>query len=283
MSNITRDYFRTGFRRWIRWIAVAIVFAVACGFLANWQLNRRTQVVKVIQRIDRNYNHRSVPIGALVNSVDGFALKYEYRPVLVSGHYLSEKALLLRNQINDGNPGFDQLVPFQTSEGLIVVVNRGWLPVGQTQDLPDVVPDIIGGKIQLVGRIMHAQQADHRTAPKGQAMAIHVGTLNKQWRLPESRLVSAAYLNLAVEHPTSESLPTLSTKPDITEGNHLSYAFQWVLFALLGFGAIAVNIRQDLIEKRVAEDPSYVRKPKRKRLGDSDKEAEDALLEDSAG
>ena len=56
-----------------------------------------------------------------------------------------------------------------------------------------------------------------------------------------------------------------------------------MLFALLGFGAIGVNIRQDLIEKRVAEDPSYVRKPKRKRLGDSDKEAEDALLEDSAG
>ncbi|MEY2946460.1 MAG: hypothetical protein RL243_1244, partial [Actinomycetota bacterium] len=40
-DSITRDYFRTGFKRWIRWIAVAVVFAIACGFLANWQWNRR--------------------------------------------------------------------------------------------------------------------------------------------------------------------------------------------------------------------------------------------------
>lgn len=279
MSNITRDYFRTGFKRWIRWIAVAIVFAVACGFLANWQLNRRTQVVKVIQRIDRNYDSRAVPLETLIHRVDRFALKYEYRPVLISGHYLASKALLLRNQINDGNPGFDQLVPFQLDSGLVVAVNRGWLSTGQKQDLPDVVPPMATGHIQLVGRLMHAQQPDSRTAPAGQAMAIHMPTLNRQWKLPEDKLITGAYLHLAIEHPASKVLPALTSKPDITEGNHLSYAFQWVLFAVLGFGAIGINIRQDLIEKRVAEDPNYVRKPKRKRLGDSDKEAEDALLD----
>ena len=279
MSNLTRDYFRTGFKRWIRWIAVACVFAVACGFLANWQLNRRVQVVKVIQRLDRNYTHSLVPLEKLAPTTSGFALRYEYRPVLIRGKYLSRDALLLRNQINDGNPGFNQLVPFQLDSGKIIVVNRGWISTGQNHDLPDSIPPIVGGQIRLVGRLIHAQQRDVRTAPKGQAMSIHPETLNLQWRFASGQLYRGAYLRLAAESPASSSLPVLASRPDISEGNHLSYAFQWVLFALLGFGAIGVNIRQDLREKRMAEDPTFVPKPRRKRLGDADKEAEDALLD----
>ena len=279
MRNLTRDYFRTGFKRWIRWIAVACVFAVACGFLANWQLNRRVQVVKVIQRLDRNYTHSLVPLEKLVPTTSGFALRYEYRPVLIRGKYLSRDALLLRNQINDGNPGFNQLVPFQLDSGKIIVVNRGWISTGQNHDLPDSIPPIVGGQIRLVGRLIHAQQRDARTAPKGQAMSIHPETLNLEWRFASDQLYRGAYLRLAAEAPASSSLPVLASRPDISEGNHLSYAFQWVLFALLGFGAIGVNIRQDLREKRMAEDPTFVPKPRRKRLGDADKEAEDALLD----
>jgi len=279
LRNLTRDYFRTGFKRWIRWIAVACVFAVACGFLANWQLNRRVQVVKVIQRLDRNYTHSLVPLEKLVPTTSGFALRYEYRPVLIRGKYLSRDALLLRNQINDGNPGFNQLVPFQLDSGKIIVVNRGWISTGQNHDLPDSIPPIVGGQIRLVGRLIHAQQRDARTAPKGQAMSIHPETLNLEWRFASDQLYRGAYLRLAAEAPASSSLPVLASRPDISEGNHLSYAFQWVLFALLGFGAIGVNIRQDLREKRMAEDPTFVPKPRRKRLGDADKEAEDALLD----
>jgi len=279
VNETTREYFRTGFKRWIRWIALAAVFAVACGFLANWQMNRRTQVVKVIARLDRNYNHSALPLEQLMPRVSGFALRYEYRPVVISGHYLTQDALLLRNQINNGNPGFDQLVPFQLDSGKVVVVNRGWLSTGSKQDLPDSIPAIVGGHVRVLGRLMHAQQPDARTAPKGQAMAIHMATLNKQWHIATDSLYRGAYLHLAAESPKSAVLPTLTTKPDISEGNHLSYAFQWVLFAVMGFGAIAVNIRQDLREKRTAEDPTYAPKPRRKKLGDADKEAEDALLD----
>jgi cytochrome oxidase assembly protein ShyY1 len=279
VNELTRDYFRTGFRRWIRWIAIATIFAVACGFLANWQLNRRIQVVKVIARIDRNYDHTVSTLQDLVKNVSGFSVKYEYRPVLVSGHYLADKALLLRNQINDGNAGFHQLVPFAMDSGRVVVIDRGWISTGENQDLPDSIPTVPTGKIQLVGRLIHAQQPDSRKAPIGQAMSITPPVLNKQWGVKATDLYVGAYLRLAVESPSSASLPVLFTKPDLTEGNHLSYAFQWVLFALLGFAAIGANVRQDLIEKRTAEDSTYVPKPRRKRLGDSDKEEEDALLD----
>jgi cytochrome oxidase assembly protein ShyY1 len=91
-------------------------------------------------------------------------------------------------------------------------------------------------------------------------------------------LYLGAYLELADDGTHSKDL-VLAKRPDITEGNHLSYAFQWVLFALMAFVAIAINVRRDLDEKRAAEDASYVPKPKRKRVGDDDKAAEDALLD----
>jgi hypothetical protein len=47
----------------------------------------------------------------------------------------------------------------------------------------------------------------------------------------------------------------------------------------MAFIAIAINVRRDLNEKRAAEDATYVPKPKRKRVGDDDKAAEDALLD----
>jgi cytochrome oxidase assembly protein ShyY1 len=279
-NSITRDYFRTGFKRWIRWIAVAVVFAIACGFLANWQWNRRIQVVKVITRIDRNYDHSVVPLASLVPTTKGFSVKYEYRPVLVSGHYDGTKALLLRNQINNGNPGFDLLVPFVTDAGTVVVVDRGWVSVGQRHDAPDYIPPIPSGPAKVVGRMMHHQQQDARSAPKGQAMSITPSKLNEQWHYPTTKLYNGVYLRLAAEQPKAASYPILATRPDISEGNHLSYAFQWVLFAVMGFLAIGANVRQDLREKRAANDPNYVPKVrKRKKVGQADNEAEDALLD----
>ena len=283
-ESITRDYFRTGFKRWIRWIAVAVVFAIACGFLANWQWNRRVQVIKVIAQLDRNYNHSVVPFTDLVKTTDGFAARNEYRPVLVAGHYDVAKQLLLRNQISNGNPGFDLLVPFVMetgpAAGKALVVNRGWVSVGEKQDNPDFIPEPPTGLVQVVGRLSHHEQPDARQAPTGQAMSIYIQKLNEQWHYPAGSLYEGAYLKLAVESPKAKAYPVLSEKPDISEGNHLSYAFQWVLFALLGFGAIGANIRQDLREKRAAVDPTYMaRVPKRKRIGDADKEAEDALLD----
>ena len=279
MNQLTRDYMRTGFKRWVRWIVLAVIFAVACGFLANWQWNRRTQVVKAITRLDRNYAHSLVPIDTIVRRVDGFSIRYEFRPVLLSGHYLSDKSLLLRNQINNGNPGFDQLVPFQLDSGKVLTIDRGWLSTGNLHDLPDHIPAIVAGHVQIVGRLIHAQQPDSRQAPKGQAMAIRPQVLNQQWHLPERNLYTAVFGQLVAESPKSKVLPVLADKPELSEGNHLSYAFQWVLFAVLGFLTIAANIRQDLREKRTEEDPSYVPPVRRKRLGDADKEAEDALLD----
>ena len=52
---------------------------------------------------------------------------------------------------------------------------------------------------------------------------------------------------------------------------------QWILFAVMAFIALVWAVRQEIRFKRMAEDPTY--RPKvRKKIGDEDKQAEDTIL-----
>jgi len=78
------------------------------------------------------------------------------------------------------------------------------------------------------------------------------------------------------EDPAASERPVAATRPVADEGPHLSYTFQWYLFALLGFIGYGWALRQ---EWRGAND--VVPRPRRRREP-SDNDEEDALLEASA-
>ena len=42
--------------RWLGYFALALVFAMACVALGNWQMNRRNAVVENITKIQQNYS-----------------------------------------------------------------------------------------------------------------------------------------------------------------------------------------------------------------------------------
>ena len=63
-------------------------------------------------------------------------------------------------------------------------------------------------------------------------------------------------------------------EPDLTEGNHLSYAFQWLAFALMAFGAVFWNINQDR-RRRAGLEGRKLKMLTR----DKDAEVEDQLLD----
>lgn len=271
-------------KRWIRWIALAIVFAFACGFLANWQLNRREQVVKVIQRVERNYDHQRVRLSVMVPRPTEFKLSREYRRVWVAGSYVPTPPILIRNRPLDGVQGFEQLMAFRLENGRVIYVDRGWLATGDNPSVPAKMPLPSAGHMLLVGRLKQAEPLDSRSAPTNQAQSITPSALAEQARLQtpakfgSAGVYLASYLLLEQESlkgPTG----TLTTKPSLDEGNHLSYAFQWVIFAVMAFAAIGWGIRQEKLQARAAADPTFVIK-KRRRVGDADKAAEDALLGD---
>lgn len=277
---MSSNYVRSSVTRWLRWFALAVVFAIACAFLANWQLNRREQVVKVIQRIDRNYGHQRVRLEVMVPNLAEFKLSRQYRKVWVHGHYLVSQAKLVRNRPQNGSQGFVQIVPFQLDNGKVIVINRGWLPAGQSPERPDRIPGIPRGVLYIDGRLQAGEGPTATNTPPHQVTSIDLPSMARSSGVLKSEFYTGAYLELSAESPASKGFtPKQASRPDITEGNHLSYAFQWVIFAIMAFVALGWAIRQERLHLRAAKDPTFVIK-KRKRVGDEDNAAEDALLGD---
>ena len=261
--------------RWLGWFLLALVFAVACWNLSQWQLARRSAVVEVINRIDANYAAPASGLEDLMPSKTGFLLSNEYRLVKVSGVYLPEQALLVRNRPRSGQAGFEQLVPLQLVDGSVIFVDRGWLPTGNAQDAPDFNPLPKGdARVTVLGRLRHSEGTDGRNAPAGQIAHAHIAEAASRSNLSNSQTYLGAYLALESENPAYRA-PRALGRPNITEGNHLSYAFQWLLFAVMAFGALIWAIRQERLQLRASRDPGFIVK-KRRKLGQDDQDYEDA-------
>ena len=269
------NFIRESWRRYIAWLILVCLFAAGCVLLSRWQLERRTEVVSVIETIANNYNQEPKPLRELLPSVlKPLPEDKKWLPASVTGHYLPEMTTLVRNRSLGGNPGFEVLVPFLSEDNQVVIINRGWVATGATQDSPDFVPTPNSETLTLIGRLMPTEPALNRTAPLGQIPSIDLPSMAV---LSSARTYINAYLLLereSVQQPQAKLLP----QPNYGEGNHLSYAIQWIIFGVLAFATLIWAVRKELHFYRIANDPSYVVKPKRKSAVDKDAETEDSLL-----
>jgi cytochrome oxidase assembly protein ShyY1 len=202
--------------------------------------------------------------------------------VAVRGTYLVRQQLLVRNRVDpDGDPGFEVLTPLRLADGTVFVLDRGWVSIGTKQDRPDSVPAPPTGVVTVRARL----QGDEgplagRTAPAGEIPSIDLKAVAKDVGAPT---YTGAYGQVRSESPAVATTPQrLQPQPadtGVDEGTHLSYAIQWIIFALLGFGALGWSIRRDLRDAGdevilAADERAERRRAKR---APSDESVEDAL------
>jgi cytochrome oxidase assembly protein ShyY1 len=256
--------------RWLSWFVLASLFAASCVALASWQFERREQAVEKIQRVATNYEKDPVPLTEVLK--DGQVAKNEWHPVLVSGEYLPQHQLLIRNRPIAGQPGFLQLVPFETAEGTLIYVERGWISADSNLN-PSAEFVLPKGQTVLTTRIRLGELTPNRKSPSGMATSINLKDLNE---LQELKIEQGFYLRLISEQFSEGPLPQPLGKPILDEGNHLSYAVQWIIFAILGFAVLIWAIRQERALKQPTEKNPLANKRRRR---SSDADAEDYLLD----
>lgn len=267
--------------RWTGYLAFVVVFALACVMLAQWQLARRAEAVHASNKVEANYDSTPVPVGSLLPQLDSYSDAQEWRQVELEGSYRRDEQLLVRTRPFQGNPGFEVLVPFTLSNGNTFIVDRGWVPVGTKQDAPDSVPAAPSGHVTVTARLKPAEtRVPGRSAPKGQVATIELRDIQT---LLDRPTYTGAYGLMVTEDPSPSHRPQALPKPAIDEGPHLSYAFQWMVFGLLAFVALAWAVRQ---EYRIinAEDPvererAKERERRKHARAPSDAEIEDAIVD----
>lgn len=263
-------------RRWLGYLALVLVFAVACVGLSMWQLARRDEARQDIERVEQNWEAAPRPLTEVLPDLSAFDPDDKWVRVTLTGTYLAEEELLARGRPLDGNPGFEQLVPFRLADGTVFVVDRGWLAPGNEQDLPDSTPAPPEGTVTVVVRLKAGEPTiAGRSAPVGQVATINLPEIAALVGAP---MYTGAYGLLDTEDPTAPR-PVAVSKPVADEGPHLSYAFQWILFGLMAFVGLGWAVRQEY-RIRNADDPEERKRAEARRAKAAAKPRSDAEIED---
>ena len=264
-------------RRYLGYLAMAIVFAIACWFLAQWQFARLEEARVEVHRLSANYSESPVPLASVLPTTDSFDSDDKWTPVEITGTYLVDDQVLVRNRPYGGNPGFEVLTPLQLPDDSIFIVDRGWVPSGDEQDYPDSIPAAPSGEVTVVARLKPGEPTlAGRSAPEGQIATIQLDDLAE--RIGGS-VFTGAYGLMATETPAPATRPLAAAEPELDEGPHLSYALQWLLFALFGFGGLAYALRTEF-RIRNADDPDEQVRAEKRRVKDARRARTDAEIED---
>lgn len=266
--------------RWLGWLALVTVLALACGALGMWQLDRRDQLANTIDRIETNYDQTPQPYAAGSADFRSFDPTEEWLPIELTGTYDTGNQLVVRNRPYSGSPGYEVLVPLQLADGSAVIINRGWLPIGNNEaGRPDAFPQPPEGEVTVTARIKPGEPELDRGAPDGQIASID---LTRYQEVVGYDLQTGAYGLMSAESPSPATTPQIFPRPYLDSGPHLSYAMQWFAFGALlfvGFG-YAARQQQRSDEEDLAEANGTVQAaPVRRQRRPTAEEEEDAFLD----
>jgi cytochrome oxidase assembly protein ShyY1 len=284
--------------KWMGYLLLAAIFAAACVFLGRWQMDRRAETLAEINRVVTNYSATPISFDQAREEFSALDPAKEWTQVELKGTYDVAGQRVVRNRPLNGQPGYEVVVPFKLDAGQTVIIDRGWLPIGnKNPGSPDSVPAPPSGPVTAVVRLKHGEPRLDRGAPEGQLASIDLPTYADQLPYP---VLTGAYGQLASESPAPADSPVPFPKPATEEGTHLSYSLQWFAFGILmfvGFGYAArqqarnaaIDAEEEADEDGTRDSGSPVnsaaaaarRRPAvpRKRKHATSEEEEDALLD----
>jgi len=160
-----------------------------------------------------------------------------FQRVTVVGRFDTEHQFLLDNRTNNGNAGYEVLTPLDRPNGLIALVDRGWVPFsGSRARLPSVAFASYG-PVTLSGRtddLPTAGLAAGRAAPPsdgGWPKVTSYPTMNELKAALGGRQLEQRIL-LLDPHDTNGYVREWHP-PGMQPVRHWSYAIQWWCFAIV--------------------------------------------------
>ncbi len=207
-------------RRWISFSALVLVLIVAFGFLSRWQWLRAAEKDALNHALITSISQ--TPVQLAVADHD----RAEWRNTTVTGTFVSGAQVVVRKRPQNTQDGFWLLAPLRTVDGTVVWINRGWTPVdGSANQLP-AMPPPPSGLVTISG----PWRAWERTAVTAGLPAKMVSSVDPTMLPIRSGL--HGYIQQAKPVPTGSLEPVLA--PDADSSQNVSYAVQWILFAVVG-------------------------------------------------
>ncbi|MCB9977254.1 MAG: SURF1 family protein [Rhodospirillales bacterium] len=213
----------------------ATVFMVVCAVLlfrlGFWQLERHEWKASLLKSLDEAYAidasaHPLLQIGARPEDL------HEYERGYVEGEYLFDRKILLGPRLHDKAPGYHLLVPLKIG-GIILFVNRGWVPEGYSAESDDSIRVRVTGLLRTPDRANFSVPLNNpeknlwfRYDLEGFAKSRGISPV-----LPFVLYAETESFPADTPRESLSPLPQLS-RPQLSN-NHLSYAFFWFTMGVL--------------------------------------------------
>ncbi len=213
--------------KWLAFHLLVITVIVVMINLGFWQLRRLEERRDFNRQVEATIDQPPAPLDTvLTSSVDQDDV--EWRPVTAEGEYLPEEQLVVVNRSQGGIAGDTIVTPLRLDDGRVLLVARGFVPLGQSAQPP---PD---GEVTITGRLRPSEQRRRgglSDPAEGELTEVHrVDIARLSAQLPGE--VVPMYVELVSSEPAEPGpYPTALGAPELTERNHLSYAVQWFIFA----------------------------------------------------
>ena len=220
---------------WIVSHIFALAMVVLMVNLGFWQLRRLDERRANNTQVAAAMSQSPSDIAAYL---DALGPPPEHTAVAAAGTYLSDAEVRIGNRSSGGQPGFWLATPLELGDGRAVAVVRGWVPRRAVTGLDDRTTAPPEGEVTVVG-LAFDSVGGGRTAVTALDETPEISRMDLE-RFEEASSVDVVdtWIRLRAQSPPQpEGLPEPVPDPELGEGPHLSYAFQWFFFSA---GAVVV-------------------------------------------
>lgn len=255
-TGIGDDSHVTRIRRpaWALGLLSIVSIAGIAGFtaLGVWQLHRLTWKLDLVARVEQRVHAAPVPLLARTAWPQVSDANDSYRRVSASGRFLHDRETLVQ-AVTDEGPGYWVVTPLKMDDGIVVLINRGFIPPNR-RDPATRAAGNPPGPVQVTGLM-------RMTEPKGGFLRTNDPAADR-WYSRDVAAIAAAR-NLQDVAPFFVDADTMSVPGGWPKGgmtkisfdnNHLVYAVTWFTLALMLAGASVMVAREEWQKLRKKPD-----------------------------
>jgi len=222
-------------RGWARVVPLvaAVIVATLTFELGNWQVRRAGEKEALQALIERRAHEAPVAFG-------GRSTPQEWQLLTVRGRWLANRAMFIDNRVHAGLAGYYLVMPLDlAASGGVLLVNRGWVPVGEDRSRTPAVA-VPAGEVTLSGVVR---------VPEAKPFALSEQQVQGAvWQNVDLKAMSGYVgrpLEAFVLQQTSDAADGLVRdwpRPDTGIERHKGYALQWYGLCALVIVLTGINV-----------------------------------------
>lgn len=226
---------------------ITVILVVVMANLSLWQFHRLDEKKAFNSEVRGRAAAAPAPLTDFLVEPPDDAQWYR---VVVTGTFRPGDEVTVLNRSQDSTAGLDVVTPLDFSvngKAYVLLVDRGFVPLSAT------FPSAPSGEVEFLARIRKSQErrlgalSDPASGRLSEVQRVDVGRLAAQMKSDASQTVLPYYvdwLEYADGVQVSGTLPSRVADPELSNGPHLSYAIQWILFSCCAIAAWFILARR---------------------------------------